>query len=223
MTDTGTVPVTRPQPAATPPAGPRRSGPPISPPPGPRVLATGALTCGAAVAVGALAGGRLRELADLYAGVGALLALTGSVTLGLATTFRRLLPATLRTWLQHAHRAAGLAGLVFLVVHIAVKSAAGRVAPGDVFGYGDELVALGALAALLFVAATAVGLWRGIFAARRWIRPFRLLHGLSYLAWIASLVHGLTAGRAPAWWVVAGYACVGAAAAVALAVRLRRS
>jgi hypothetical protein len=63
------------------------------------------------------------------------------------------------------------------------------------------------------------GVWRGSFASRRWIRPFRLLHGASYAGRAAAVVHGLTAGRAPAAWVVLAYAVCLTATAAALAHR----
>ncbi|MFF2523732.1 hypothetical protein [Streptomyces liangshanensis] len=200
---------------AAPPAPPR-TGPPHTALPGPRAVTAGLVPLAALVTLGALAGGAPRDWLDRMAGVVALVALSASVMLGLTTVFRDLLRPAHRRLAQHAHRTAGLAGLAFLVLHIAVKAAGGRVTPAAALGVTDLLTGLGTLAAVLFVLAAVTGIWRGVFATRRWIRPFRVLHGASYAAWLAAVAHGLTAGRAPAPWVVACYALCLAAASAAL-------
>ncbi|MEU3721480.1 hypothetical protein, partial [Streptomyces sp. NPDC031705] len=170
-------------------------------------------------------GGAVQEFLDRMAGVFALVALSGSVMLGLATVFRDVLTPGRRQFAQLLHRAAGLAGVGFLLVHIGVKVAGERIDAADAvlgWGSGDLLVDLGTLAAQLFVLALLTGLWRGVFATRRWIRPFRILHGLAYAGWAAGLVHGLGAGRTPAAWVVAAYALCAAATVAALVHRLTR-
>ncbi|MYW67600.1 hypothetical protein GTY65_26530 [Streptomyces sp. SID8379] len=204
------------EPPAPPP--PPRKGPPHTPPPGPLAVAGGVAAVGAALALGALAGGELRGFMDRMAGVVALVALSVAVMLGLATALRGVLPPGLRTYAMAAHRGAGVLGVGALFVHIGVKVAGDRIgAAAAAFGVGspDLLVGLGTLACHLFLLALATGIWRGVFATRRWIRPFRVLHGASYAAWLAALVHGLTAGRAPAPWVVVCYAlCVAGTAAL---------
>ncbi|MFC9278784.1 hypothetical protein [Streptomyces collinus] len=175
---------------------------------------------------GGLVGGALRGFLDRMAGVVALVALSLAVMVGLATALRGLLPPRARTAAQHLHRALGVLGVGFLLLHIGVKVAGGRVAAGAAalgWGSGDALVGLGTLACYLFLLAVATGVWRGVFATRRWIRPFRVLHGASYAGWLAAVVHGLTAGRAPAPWVVACYALCLTATAATLALRCLRN
>ncbi|WP_326770549.1 hypothetical protein OG978_43090 (plasmid) [Streptomyces sp. NBC_01591] len=221
-------PTPTPTPATAPAPPSRRNGPPHTPLPGPLPLLTATLLTTALITTAALAGGPLRSWLDAMAGVVALVALSGSVLLGLTTVFRDLLAPHHRRYAQHLHRAAGLLGIGFLVLHITVKIAGHRIGPGDALltrglptTAADFWLALGTLACYLFLLAAATGVWRGAFATRRWIRPFRVLHGASYAGWGAAVVHGLTAGRTPAPWVVASYA-VCLAAAVAAQVQRRR-
>ncbi|MFE2252411.1 hypothetical protein [Streptomyces lavendulae] len=186
-------------------------------------MTAGLLAVALLLSAGALAGGALQDFLDRMAGVFALVALSVSVMLGLASVFRDLLTPARRQLAQLLHRAAGLAGVGFLLVHIGVKVAGEEIAASDVLlGSGDLLVDLGSLAAQLFVLALITGLWRGVFATRRWIRPFRMLHGLAYAGWVAGVVHGLGAGRTPAPWVTACYALCLAASAAALVHRWTR-
>ncbi|UQX03498.1 ferric reductase-like transmembrane domain-containing protein [Streptomyces sp. RerS4] len=202
---------------------PVRQGPPHTPAPGVRAVSAGLLLVALLLSAGALVGGAVQEFLDRMAGVFALVALSLSVMLGLATVFRDVLAPGLRQSAQLLHRAAGLVGVGFLLVHIGVKVAGERIAATDaLLGTGDLLVDLGTLAAQLFVLALVTGLWRGVFATRRWIRPFRILHGLAYVAWLAALVHGLGAGRTPALWVTVSYGLCVAATAAALAHRWTR-
>ncbi|MCX5193830.1 hypothetical protein OOK31_07975 [Streptomyces sp. NBC_00249] len=202
---------------------PVRQGPPHTPAPGARAVAGGLLAVALLLSAGALVGGAVQEFLDRMAGVFALVSLSLSVMLGVATVFRDVLTPAHRQLAQLLHRAAGLAGVGFLLVHIGVKVAGGRIAASEaLLGTGDLLVDLGALAAQLFVLALVTGLWRGVFATRRWIRPFRILHGLAYAAWAAGVVHGLGAGRAPALWVTVSYGLCLAATAAALGYRWTR-
>ncbi|MFE2853421.1 hypothetical protein ACFXJO_20080 [Streptomyces lavendulae] len=204
-------------------AVPARPGPPHTPAPGARAVTAGLLAVALLLSAGALAGGALQDFLDRMAGVFALVALSVSVMLGLASVFRDVLTPARRQFAQLLHRAAGLAGVGFLLVHIGVKVAGEEIAASDVLlGSGDLLVDLGSLAAQLFVLALITGLWRGVFATRRWIRPFRMLHGLAYAGWVAGVVHGLGAGRTPAPWVTACYALCLAASAAALVHRWTR-
>lgn len=186
-----------PAPAAQAPA-PARPGPPHTPAPGAAAVTGGLLVVALLLCAGPLAGGAVQEFLDRMAGVFALVALSGSVMLGLATVFRDVLTPAQRQLAQLLHRAAGLAGVGFLLVHIGVKVAGEKIGAADAvlgWGSGDLLVDLGTLAAQLFVLALLTGLWRGVFATRRWIRPFRVLHGAAYAGWAVGLVHGLGAGR----------------------------
>ncbi|MEV5799071.1 ferric reductase-like transmembrane domain-containing protein [Streptomyces collinus] len=205
---------------------PVRKGPPHTPPPRAVAVVAGVVVAAGVLGGGGLVGGALRGFLDRMAGVVALVALSLAVMAGLATALRGLLPPRARTAAQHLHRALGVLGVGFLLLHIGVKVAGGRVAAGAAalgWGSGDALVGLGTLACYLFLLAVATGVWRGVFATRRWIRPFRVLHGASYAGWLAAVVHGLTAGRAPAPWVVASYALCLAATAATLALRHLRN
>ncbi|MFJ5733419.1 hypothetical protein [Streptomyces paradoxus] len=215
-----------PVPTPPPEAPPARKGPPHTPPPSAALIGGGLAAAGAALLTGGLAAGALRDFLDRMAGVIALVALSAAVMLGLATALRGLLPPPVRSQAQRLHRAVGAVGVGALLTHIGVKVAGGRVdAAAAALGWdsGDALVGLGTLACHLFLLALATGIWRGIFARRRWIRPFRILHGASYAAWAAALVHGLTAGRPPAPWVVAAYTASAAAVAATLILRWTRS
>ncbi|MEU1320421.1 hypothetical protein [Streptomyces tibetensis] len=214
-------------PVLTPPPEPPlvRKGPPHTPPPGAALIGGGLAAAGAALLTGVLAAGTLRDVLDRMAGVIALVALSVAVVLGLATALRGLLPRPVRSHAQRLHRATGAVGVGALLTHIGVKVAGGRVDAGAAalgWGSGDALVGLGTLACHLFLLALATGIWRGTFARRRWIRPFRALHGASYAAWAAALAHGLTAGRPPAPWVVAAYMTSAAAVTATLILRWTR-
>ncbi|GAA2920698.1 hypothetical protein [Streptomyces mexicanus] len=132
-----------------------------------------------------------------------------AVRAGPATALRGLLPFPVRALAQRLHRVLGVLGVGFLLPHIGVEVAGGRVSAASAAlgrGGGDALVGLGTSACLLFLLAVVTGVGRGGFASRRRIRPFRLLRGASYAGWAAAAVHGLTAGRAPAARVVLSYA-----------------
>ncbi|MGW1191497.1 hypothetical protein [Streptomyces sp. NPDC002559] len=219
------TPTPAPEPAPAP-----RKGPPHTPPPGPAPLLAATLTATALITTAALATGPVRTWLDTMAGVAALVCLSGSVLLGLTSTFRDLLTPRHRQYAQHLHRTAALAGIAFLLLHITVKIAAHRITPRDALLIGpppttaaDFWLALGTLACHLFLLAAATGIWRGLFATRRWIRPFRILHASSYAGWTAAVIHGLTAGRTPAPWVTASYAACLTATAAALLLRRRRT
>ncbi|MFF2412344.1 hypothetical protein [Streptomyces sp. NPDC058092] len=164
----------------------------------------------------------MRAWLDAMAGVVALVSLSGSVLLGLTTAFRNLLAPHHRQYAQHLHRAAGLLGIGFLVLHITVKIAGHRIGPGDALltrklptTAADFRLAPGTLACYLFLPAAVTRVWRGLFATRRRIRPFRILHAASYAGWAATVVHGPTAGRPPAPWAAASYTARLATAAAA--------
>ncbi|GAA2306389.1 hypothetical protein GCM10010234_57330 [Streptomyces hawaiiensis] len=214
-------------PVLTPPPEPppARKGPPHTPSPGAALIGGGLAAAGAALLTGVLAAGALRDFLDRMAGVIALVALSAAVVLGLATALRGLLPPKVRSPAQRLHRALGAVGVGALLTHIGVKVAGGRVdaaAAALGWGSGDALVGLGTLACHLFLLALATGIWRGVFARRRWIRPFRILHGASYTAWAAAMAHGLTAGRPPAAWVIAAYTTSAAAVTATLILRWTR-
>ncbi|MEV2266993.1 hypothetical protein [Nonomuraea africana] len=140
---------------------------------------------------------------DFYAGVFALVTLTLTVALGLVTTERVFLSVPNRVRCQLLHRAAAASGIGFLLLHAVLST--------------PSPTGLGALA--LFALAAVTGVTRGWFAhiSRPWL--WRAMHGAAYLAWPVAILHGLTAGRAPAGWVVWSYVVCLAAVLSALLVR----
>ncbi|GAA1896076.1 hypothetical protein GCM10009753_26260 [Streptantibioticus ferralitis] len=169
-----------------------------------------------------------RSLLDTYAGVGALLSLTATVVWGLVSTSTRALGPRQRLLAQAVHRAATVASLGFLALHIAVKVAERHTTlmegliPSGVGGRA-LLIGLGTLSAYLLLLATATGVLRGAFAARGRPVRWRVLHACAYPAWFTAVVHGLKSGRTAAGWVVACYAVCLVAVGAALVVRAARS
>lgn len=161
---------------------------------------------------------------EFFAGVVTLVALSLTVMMGLLATDRLVLLIRHRVLLQSAHRAAGILGVVGLVLHALTKIATGRAAGTDAvvpFVGGRGLyVGLGTVAALLMVSV----LWTGIVRARfagvgpKWL--WRTLHSAAYLSWPFAIVHGLNAGRPAKPWVVLSYLACVLLVVLALLVRL---
>lgn len=143
---------------------------------------------------------------DFYVGVFSLVSLTATVALGLLASERVLLAAPNRVRVQLAHRIAAATGVACLTIHIAMKI--------------DRVSALGLAAAALVLMAATSGVLRGRFASTAKPGLWRVLHGASYLAWPMAIMHGLSAGRAPAGWVTWAYLACLAAVGAALLVRL---
>ncbi|MGP3979946.1 hypothetical protein [Streptomyces sp. KR80] len=174
------------------------------------------------------AGEEVRAALDFTGGVLTLLSLSGAVVWGLIATDRNLFEPRERLLAQAIHRTLAVASLGFLLLHITTKISSGHVGLlGTLvpFGLGMQgsagLIGLGSLAAHLMIFAGATGALRSAMAtpgavAARW----RALHAMAYPAWGAALVHGLNAGRPAAGWVVAMYAMVVVAVALAVSVRL---
>ncbi|MEO3750064.1 hypothetical protein [Streptomyces sp. B6B3] len=165
------------------------------------------------------------DFLDWGAGVVALVCLTGAVLWGLAATDRLVLHPGHRLLAQAVHRGLAVCGIGFLALHVWVKIANERVTAGAAaVPFTDDtqptLIGLGTLAAYLFLLTAAIGAVRGAFATRRRSRWWRALHTGAYVAWGASLVHGLRSGRAASGWVTVLYLTCLVGAAVALAVRI---
>ncbi|WP_253209197.1 hypothetical protein [Streptomyces niphimycinicus] len=166
---------------------------------------------------------------DFGAGVLALVCLTSAVLWGLAATDQLILHTRQRLMAQAVHRAAAVAGLLFLAVHIWVKIAESHTnAASIVLPFADAnqpvLIGLGTIAGYLFVIAAVTGAVRSSFASAgnsRWrYRWWRALHVGAYPAWCAALIHGLKAGRAAKTWATYGYIAALAGVAIALWLRL---
>lgn len=156
-------------------------------------------------------------------GVVALVALTVSVVLGVATLGR--VPASVPRFVtQGVHRAVALTAVGALLVHVATVVLDGYVPIGWwavvvplVSGYHPFWVGFGAVAFDLVVLAAATSL------VRRWMRyrSWRAVHLCVYPAWLLALVHYLGVGtdaRGGAGLLLAGVSA--AAVLVAAIVRM---
>jgi len=135
------------------------------------------------------------------AGLAALVALSMATALGAVVSMPSRNPAR-RVVLQYAHRAAAVLGLALLAVHVTAIVADAKAHVG-VLGalipfqssYRPGSVALGSVAAYLFLAVSALGLGRGRLArSPQAIRVWRGLHALAYLGWAAAILHGFRSG-----------------------------
>ncbi|MFC3994726.1 hypothetical protein ACFOVU_02290 [Nocardiopsis sediminis] len=157
-----------------------------------------------------------------YSGVFALVGLTGAVVFGLAATDRLMATIHDRVWFQVVHRSAAIAAVGFLIAHITLQIAYG--APrfyNAVVPIGlDASVLFGVLASDLLLFIIATGVFRSSFVgmSRPWM--WRALHVSAYVCWPMAMVHGLTAGRTPAWWVILGYTLCMLAVATMLVLRM---
>jgi sulfoxide reductase heme-binding subunit YedZ len=133
--------------------------------------------------------------------------LAAMVLLSLATAFgalgsvRRGDPERRVVW-QYLHRTAAITGLLFLVGHVSavVLDAKSHVSLEAVVvpltsSYRPIAVALGTLAAYLFVLVALLGALRGRLAASPGATAtWRALHASAYMAWGLGLLHGFLAG-----------------------------
>ena len=140
------------------------------------------------------------------AGLSALILLSVSTGLGALvsrsrTTARSANPSRRYLW-QYLHRVTAGLGLAVLVLHVATILAdsyahvgwRGALIPFT-SGYRPTAIALGSLAAYLFIGVAVLGLARGRMAASpRGARIWRGLHGLAYVGWGTAILHGFTAG-----------------------------
>jgi hypothetical protein len=168
---------------------------------------------------------RVFAFIDFAAGVVALLLLTFTVLWGVAAADRFILDPGHRLIAQAIHRGASFGGIIFLGLHIWSKLTLGSTdwkSAAVPFTDGGQpvLIGLGTIGAYLFLAVLVTGAVRGAFARNGQSRLWRALHMTAYIAWGASLVHGLRAGRAVAYYVDGGYALCLTAVVVALMMRL---
>ncbi|WP_219461857.1 hypothetical protein [Nonomuraea rhizosphaerae] len=158
---------------------------------------------------------------EFYAGVFALVLLSATVGLGLLTTERVFLSPSNRVRAQLAHRATAMIGMAYLITHLTLMISLGHVPPTAIVAPVAGIpVFLGACAFLMFVLVIVSGFVRGRFAitTKPWI--WRTLHASAYLSWPVGILHGMTAGRPPAWWVAWSYIVCLAAVGGALIVRV---
>lgn len=132
--------------------------------------------------------------------------LSALVLLSIATCLGALVShhgrAGTRYVLQYVHRAAAGLGLTALALHLTTILAdsyshvglRGALIPFTA-GYRPAWVALGSLAAYVFLAVAVLGFARGRMAASaRGARIWRGLHALAYAGWASAMLHGFTSG-----------------------------
>ena len=135
------------------------------------------------------------------AGLAALVVLSAATALGALVSMPSRNPAR-RVAVQYAHRSAAVLGLALLAVHLTAILADAQAHVGIVgafipfqSSYRPGSVALGSVAAYVFLAVSALGLGRGRLAhSRKASRVWRGLHALAYVGWAAAILHGFRSG-----------------------------
>jgi DMSO/TMAO reductase YedYZ heme-binding membrane subunit len=160
-----------------------------------------------------------------YAGVFALIALCGSVALGLIATDRMILHPGHRIFVQSAHRAASFGAVAFLIIHITTEILAQRVHVLDAFvpflsPFRTFYIGLGTIASDLVLLLVITGIMRKRFTAHGKAWRWRAIHYTSYVAFVFGVWHGLLGGRAGKPYVDWSYGFVVAMVALGLAVRI---
>lgn len=159
-----------------------------------------------------------------YAGVFALLGLTGSVVAGLVATDRVFLTPGHRVLVQAIHRAISFGAVSFLLIHITTEILAQRVHVIDgvvpfLSPFRRFYIGLGTLAADLIVLLVATSIVRKRFTGHGQAWRWRAVHYAAYLCFVTGVVHGLMAGRSTKPYVYWSYGA--AVALVALGVLIR--
>jgi len=159
-----------------------------------------------------------------YAGVLALVGLTGSVLLGLVATDRIVMTPGHRVMAQAVHRAFAFGTLAFLIIHIVTEILAQRshVIDGVVpflSPYRTFYIGLGTIASDLIVLLVVTSIVRKRFTAHRLAWRWRAIHYSSYVAFVFGVLHGLLGGRAAKPYVDWSYGFAIAVTALGVAVR----
>jgi hypothetical protein len=169
-----------------------------------------------------------------YSGVFALVALTGSVCMGVLATDRIVLTPGHRVLTQAVHRAVSFGALAFLVIHIVLEITAPHLEESktqhvhvlDAFipflsQYRTFYMAEGTIASDIIVLLVITGIIRRRFTASGHAWKWRAIHYSSYAALILGVLHGLLAGRqAIGSFVYWSYGIVIALIALAVLVRI---
>jgi DMSO/TMAO reductase YedYZ heme-binding membrane subunit len=145
----------------------------------------------------ALSGGTVTWYVARATGVVTLGFLTGSVMLGILTSFRWSSPTWPRFVVEFVHRNVSLLVLVFLAIHV-VTVVADSFAPirwidvviPFVSAYRPFWLGLGAVAFDLLIALVVTSLLRHRIGFAAW----RLVHWLAYACWPIAVLHGLGTG-----------------------------
>ena len=143
-----------------------------------------------------------------YSGVFALLALTGSVCMGVVATNRVIMTPGHRVLAQAVHRATSFGALAFLIIHIVLEITAKHLEESttqhvhvlDAFipflsQYRTFYMAEGTIASDIIVLLVVTGILRRRFTSSGNAWKWRAIHYSSYAALILGVLHGLLAGR----------------------------
>jgi DMSO/TMAO reductase YedYZ heme-binding membrane subunit len=159
-----------------------------------------------------------------YAGVLALVGLTGSVLLGLVATDRIVMTPGHRVMAQAIHRAFAFGTLAFLIIHIVTEILAQRSHVIDAVvpflsPYRTFYIGLGTIASDLIVLLVVTSIIRKRFTAHGLAWRWRAIHYSSYAAFVLGVLHGLLGGRAAKPYVDWSYGFAIAVTALGVAVR----
>ena len=159
-----------------------------------------------------------------YAGVLALVGLTGSVLLGLVATDRIVMTPGHRVMAQAVHRAFSFGTLAFLIIHIVTEILAQRSHVIDAVvpflsPYRTFYIGLGTIASDLIVLLVVTSILRKRFTAHGKAWRWRAIHYTSYVAFVFGVLHGLLGGRTAKPYVDWSYGFAIAVTALGLAVR----
>ncbi|MCO8271192.1 translation initiation factor III [Actinoplanes sp. TRM 88003] len=163
---------------------------------------------------------------EYYIGVVTLVSLSITIMIGLVSTDRLVLSIRQRVLLQSAHRTTGVIAVTSLFLHVWMKIVEKHASVIDAFipflhpGYNKVWVGLGTISGWVMVLVMWTGIARSRFIGRGSPWMWRGIHAVSYLIWPTALMHGLSAGRPAATWVVVSYIVCVLAVLVGLAVRL---
>ncbi len=159
-----------------------------------------------------------------YAGVLALVGLTGSVLMGLVATDRIVMTPGHRVMAQAVHRAFAFGTLAFLTIHITTEILAQRSHVIDAIipflsPYRTFYIGLGTIASDLIVLLVVTSILRKRFTGHGRAWRWRAIHYSSYVAFVFGVLHGLLGGRAAKPYVDWSYGFAIAVTALGLAVR----
>ena len=159
-----------------------------------------------------------------YAGVFALLGLTGSVLVGLLATDRVFLTPGHRVMAQAVHRAFSFGALAFLVIHIVTEILAQRVHVIDAFipflsPFRTFYIGLGTIASDLMILIVVSSILRKRFTGHGRAWRWRAIHYSAYAAFVLGVLHGLLGGRTAKPYVDWSYGLAIALTALGLVVR----
>ncbi len=159
-----------------------------------------------------------------YAGVLALIGLTGSVLVSLLATDRIVMTPGHRVMAQAVHRAFAFGTLAFLIIHIVTEILAQRAHVIDAMvpflsPFRTFYIGLGTIASDLILLLVITGILRKRFTAHGKAWRWRAIHYSSYAAFVFGVLHGLLGGRAAKPYVDWSYGFAIAVTALGLAVR----